>query len=568
VHKCNSGSDFLVLIFADVLTKLYIRNYAIIEEIEISFGDGLTIITGETGAGKSILMGALSLILGERADFKMLLNTSEKTIIEGVFRVQHLSSVTNFLQLQDIDPGDELIIRREISGNSKSRVFINDTPSTLHTLAALSTLLIDLHRQFDTHELLHAAQQLQLIDEVAQTHTLLKTFQQQYRQWKKIQQEFDDVTARNKQMKMELDYHQFLFNELEEFNPQAGELEGLEMELERLNHSESVKTSLQKVLYQLRDSDDPMLAQLKSILQLLESHRQYLPQLESINTRLQDTMIELKEIGSELTGLFDQTYYDEERIQFLNDRIQEGNRLLKKHGVLTDDALFTIKIELEEKISHALSADELELELKKSLLEAFKKLSILADELSKERATAIPVIETHVNELLKKVGMPNATLRIQREKTDIHEAGFDKVDIQIDANKTGQFGPITKVASGGELSRLMLCIKSLLAHASSLPTLVFDEIDTGISGETAVQVGQIMKELAQQHQLICITHLPQIAGKAAQHLYMYKEENKEGQIRTYMKVLSLDERIEVLAEMLSGKDASSEAREMVRQLMK
>jgi len=551
-----------------VLTKLHIRNYAIIEEIEISFKKGLTIITGETGAGKSILMGALSLILGERADSKSLLHKEEKCIIEGFFDIALIEEAKKFLSEHEFETDDELIIRREIALNGKSRIFINDTPTTLNILSSLSNLLIDLHRQFDTQELQSTSQQLQLIDEVCKNTNLLNQYQLHFKHWKSLQLSYQQLIEKNKQIKQELDYHQFLFNELEVFNPQENELDEIENELDILNNSEALKTSLQSVLVLLKDNEDPILSQLKNIIHQLDPHASKIANLNDIKLRINSAYIELKEISNELEDIYDSTQYDQDRINLLNDRLNEGYRLLKKHGSNHNNDLITIKNELEEKIKHATSADEQELEFSKAIENEFKEVTKFADQLSNTRKKSIPMIETSVNDLLKKVGMPNAKIKIETKKIEPNSTGFDRIDILFDANKTGQYGPISKVASGGELSRLMLCIKSLLAHSTSLPTLIFDEIDTGISGETALQVGNIMKDLSQHHQLICITHLPQIASKANQHLYIYKEENNQGAIMTYMKQLKEEERIDILAEMLSGKQSSNEAKDMVKQLMK
>lgn len=551
-----------------MLKKLHIRNYAIIEEIEISFRHGLTIITGETGAGKSILIGALSLILGERADSKMLLNQEEKCMIEGTFDIRANENAKQFLIQHDIEADNELIIRRDIAGNGKSRVFINDTPATLNLLSTLASTLIDLHRQFDTQELQQTSEQLHLIDEVCNNKALLTTYQSVYKHWKSLQHQYQLLVEKNRIIKQELDYHQFLFTELETFNPTQNELEDIESELDILNNSEALKTNLQSALYILKDSEDPLLAQLKHIIQQLEPHADKIRSLNDIKLRIDTTRIELKEISSELDDLYDRTQYDEAKITQLTDRLNEGNRLLKKHGANSTNALLELKASLQEKISHAVTADEQEQEFFNSIKEEAADVTRLATQLSSARKKSLSAIEEHVNALLKKVGMPNATIQLSMTIVELNTTGMDKIDILFDANKTGKFASISKVASGGELSRLMLCIKSLLAHSTSLPTLIFDEIDTGISGETALQVGAIMKELSQHHQLICITHLPQIAGKANQHLYIYKEENNHGAIITHMKQLSDDERVDVLAEMLSGKESSSQAKEMVKQLMK
>ena len=551
-----------------VLKQLFIRNYAIIDEITISFKKGLTIITGETGAGKSILMGALSKILGERADSQSLLNANEKCIIEGIFDIETNQEAQSFLQENEFDASNELIIRREITSNGKSRIFINDSPTTLSVLTPLANLLIDLHRQFDTIELQNAQHQLQMVDEIAQHNITLQHYKEQFHAWKKWQQAFIQLQEKNRLIKQELDYNQFLFSELEAIKLQPNEIEDIESELTILQNSDALKQSLGKASMLLNESDESIVIQLKNVINSLESQTKNIPALQTIVERLTSSYIEIKDITSEVDDLFSSTHYDEEKINLLTDRLNEANRLLKKHHVLNTHSLIEIMQSLEEKIQQATSADEDELAIQQSIETHKKEVDQLANQLTEKRKAQFSNIEIKVNELLQKVGMPNATLKVQHTETDYSTTGKDKVEFMFDANKTGKFQPIHKAASGGELSRLMLCLKSIIAGSNNMPTLIFDEIDTGISGEVALQVGNIMKELATQHQLISITHLPQIAGKASQHLYIYKQENQAGNINTRIKELTSDERVEVLAEMMSGKDSSQQTKEIVRELMK
>jgi DNA repair protein RecN (Recombination protein N) len=551
-----------------VITQLYIRNYAIIREIDIHFKTGLTILTGETGAGKSIIVGALSLILGERADSQAMLNSQEKCIIEGRFNISQLENVQQYLVDNDFDQHDELIIRREIVSNGKSRIFINDTPATLSLLAPLSGLLIDLHRQFDTIDLQQNTHQLSILDEIAGLQSKLKDYAHFFTEWKKSVAQYNLLCERNKQIKSEADYNHFLYEELEKINFSEDEIEQSDIELDRLNNSEALKAGLQKNIYLLNESDEPILAQLKSIIQTIEPFSKSIPELHELIVRIQSCTIELKDICNELEDQCEKTSYDEERIMQLNERISEGNRLFKKHHVNTTNELIAIQKELELKISSAASADTEEEVLKNRIESELNHLIKLAEEISNERTLSIPTIEKTVNGILKKVGMPNAHLKIAQNTVELNQYGKDKIEFLIDANKTGKYQSIAKAASGGELSRLMLCIKSLQASSTHMPTLIFDEIDTGISGETAIQVGQIMKALSINHQLICITHLPQIASKANQHVYIYKEENQQGEINTRMKELNDDERINILAEMLGGKEPNMEAKQMIKQLMK
>jgi len=551
-----------------VLKQLFIHNYAIIDEITISFKKGLTIITGETGAGKSILMGALSKILGERADSQSLLNTNEKCIIEGIFDIESNPEAQLFLHENEFDASNELIIRREITANGKSRIFINDTPTTLSVLSPLANLLIDLHRQFDTIELQNAQHQLQMIDEIAQHNNILQNYKEQFQAWKKWQQSLIQLQEKNRLIKQELDYNQFLFSELEAIQLQPNEIEEIESELTILQNSDALKQSLGKASILLNESDESIVIQLKNVINSLESQSKNIPALQTIVDRLNSSYIEIKDISSEVDDLFSSTNYDEEKINLLTERLNEANRLLKKHHVLDTHSLTEIMHSLEEKIQQATSADEEELAIQQSIETHKKEVEQLATQLTDKRKAQFTHIEMKVNELLQKVGMPNATLKVQYTETEFTITGKDKIEFMFDANKTGKFQPIHKAASGGELSRLMLCLKSIIAGSNNMPTLIFDEIDTGISGEVALQVGNIMKELATQHQLISITHLPQIASKANQHLYIYKQENQAGNINTRIKELSPEEQIDVLAEMMSGKDSSEQTKEIVRELMK
>ncbi len=551
-----------------MLKNLHIKNYAIIDEVNIAFEKGLTIITGETGAGKSILMGALSLVMGERADNSSIKQQTDKCVIEANFDIVENENAITYLDKNDFEHDGELIIRREISSNGKSRIFINDTPTTLSVLAPLSTFLLDLHRQFDTMELQQNAHQLNILDNIASHKLLLKEYEETYTAWKKCEKEYNALVQKNKLIKQELDYNTFTFQEIESLNLQANEIEQIESELLVLENAESYKQGMQGALMLLNDNDSPVITNLKQVIQLIETHSKINGAISSLLERLKSSFIEIKDIHAEIETEYENTFYDEERISLLNDRLNEANRLLKKHHVNTSSEILQIKDELEQKILQAQTADEEENKLSVKVADYLTHTRMLAGRLSENRYKQIPHIEETINALLKKVGMPNASFKVSVSETELTGTGTDKVEFLFDANKTNHFKPISKVASGGELSRLMLCIKSIVAGNTDLPTLIFDEIDTGISGETAIQVGNIMKQLSGRHQLISITHLPQIAGKADQHLYIYKKENASGHIHTFIKKLTKEERIDVLAEMLSGKGSSAQAKEMVKELMK
>ncbi len=551
-----------------MIRNLQIRNFAIIDEINIEFENGLTIITGETGAGKSILMGALSLVLGERADAKMISTQAEKCIIEAIFNIGSNPLAKKYLEENDFDSDSDLIIRREISTNGKSRIFVNDTPTTLSILSPLSHLLLDLHRQFDTIELQQNAQQLTLLDEIAGSKTAFLLFTEAFNQWKKFERAYETLVQQNEFIKKELDYHSFIFNEIDSMQLQENEIEQLESELLRLENAEAFKQSMQVAAEFLQNSETPIIGNLKQVMQQLQTHNKINPAMNSLLERLNAILVDLKDIHGEVESEYEKVFYDPEKIALLNDRLNDANRLLKKHRLTSTGELLQLRHSLEQKIIQAETADEEEQKLLLKTTELHNQATMVAQKLSEKRIKPIPQIESKINGLLKKVGMPNASFKIDHAVSEISKSGIDKIEFLFDANKTNQFKPLSKVASGGELSRLMLCIKSLIADSTNLPTLIFDEIDSGISGETAIQVGNIMKQLSAKHQLISITHLPQIASKAQHHLYIYKKENSTGNIKTFIKELHDDERLDILAEMLSGKGSSIKAKEMIKELMK
>lgn len=550
-----------------MLKQLYIRNYAIIQELNVDFESGLTILTGETGAGKSIILGALSLIMGERADTQSLRDTSQKCIIEARFAIHQHDNLQNLLLSFDFDTYSELIIRREISALGKSRIFVNDTPASLIQLQQLSDYLIDMHRQFDTVELQSSSKQLQVIDDVASTQSLLSEYQSSWNSWKHLGKQLDEIKQNNIRLKQELDYHQFLFDELHQLQLQEDELEHIEKELALLQNSEALKSALSFSTHLLLHDENPAIQSIKQSIQRIAPYTSLLPTLEDIHTRLQSSFIEIKEIANELEYLNDEINLDQEKIEKLTERLNEGNRLLQKHHVHTTAELLSILSDLEKKLSDAEHADEQESALQQQFNELHQRLVAMAQTLSEKRKKSIQSAEQHINHLLPKVGMPNARLRIDHQERPLHYEGIDKIDFLLDANKTNKFLPLMKAASGGELSRLMLCIKSLQASGKSLPTLIFDEIDTGISGETALQVGTLMKSLATHHQLIAITHLPQIAGKAHHHLYIYKQAGPDGELQTHINKLSNEKRIDILAEMLGGKENKQAAHNTVIALL-
>lgn len=549
-----------------MLQELRIRNYAIIDELDISFDSGLTIITGETGAGKSILMGALSLILGQRADSSIIVNKDKKTVVEGVFAVSENQEISYFLETEELDHSDELLLRREIAPNGKSRAFINDTPASLSQLQNLALLLVDLHRQFDTLSLGSADFQMMVVDAMANNQAVLQSYRLEYQNWIKFRRELATIEERKNSGTKEQDYLLYLFNELEEAAFTENELESLEEELRLLNSSEGIKLALSAVLQQLKTTDNPVVQAIKQLSQQLSPYTSAQTSLQELQSRLLAAQIELDDIAEEADRLSDKIQYDPERIARIDERLNLGYRLLKKHGFQTTIQLVNLQEELKGKLGSMEELDEQINAIKKQLTGSENKMKELADKLSEARRKQLTPVEKQVTQLLDRVGMPNARLKIQLDKVDPGPHGTDSIDFLFDANKSNQFAPIRKVASGGELSRLMLCIKSLVAKKINLPTLIFDEIDTGISGEASRQVGLIMKELAASRQVICITHQPQIAGKADRHLFVYKEKLGKN-IQTNIKSLSEPERITAIAQMLGGDKPSAIAIENARELI-
>jgi len=549
-----------------MLQHLHIQNYAIIEELTIRFSEKLNIITGETGAGKSILMGALGLILGDRADTQILLNREKKCSIEGIFIHPSEKNIQQFLENHDIENDGELILRREISSNGKSRAFINDTPVSLQQLRELAALLVDLHRQFDTLTLGETNFQREVVDALMQQPDLLAAYKKQFHTWSAQKKELDQLIQWEMQATKERDYQQYVLSELVSLSLKPGELENLEQELLVLQNAGNIQHALSQIHYLLRESEQPLLPALKQSTQSLQSFIHLLPALQAIAERLQSTQIELADIADEVEKLKDLYQVDEQRTDWIHQRLSEGYKLYKKHGVTSTDAL----LEVQEQLTNQLAADEKrtaqKTELEKSTEESFLHLQALATQLTTARKKVISPLEMEVAKLLKRVGMQNACIQIQVTAQSPNEYGADQIEFLFDANQSGRWEPLKKVASGGELSRLMLCIKSLVADSMDMPTLIFDEIDTGISGEAAKQVGMIMKEMADNRQLICITHQPQIAGKAHAHYLVYKQSIGSS-IRTGIRELNEDERVRAIASMLSGQEPTTAALANARELM-
>ena len=554
-----------------MLQQLHIHNYAIIDNLDVRFSNHLNIITGETGAGKSIVMGALSLILGERADTSVLLDKEKKCFIEGIFKTNH-KAAENFLRKNELDNEEEILIRREISANGKSRAFINDTPVTLAQLKQLSSLLVDLHQQFDTLELNNNDFQRQVIDALAGNAKPIEQYQTIYKNYRSAIKELEKLSEEQVIANKEFDYNQFLFNEFEEADLKENELENIEAEIKILSNAENIKQVLSETYFQMEEREQPLVQQIKSINNRLQSVSNVFPEVEIINSRLLSVQIEMQDIASELHVLNNKVNYDSEKINTLNDRMALGYVLLKKHNVQTTAELLEIKNELSNRLEKILNLSELITEKEKMATRFLEEATVLAKSISQKRFKEVKPFEEKVNRLLAQVGMPNARIKIEiKEEENLNLFGNNSIEFLFNANvassnTAAKFESLRKVASGGELSRLMLSIKSLVARTVQLPTLIFDEIDSGISGEAAKQVGNIIKELSAAHQVISITHQPQIAAKADTHFFVYKEI-KEDAIVTSIKTLNDDERITAIATMLSGKKPTAAAFENAKEMI-
>lgn len=550
-----------------MLKNIHIQNYAIIDDLNIDFSGRLNVITGETGAGKSILMGALSLILGDRADTAVLLQRDRKCVVEGVFAVAGRKPVLDFFVGNDLDSADgEVVIRREIAPSGKTRAFVNDTPVNLEQLRKLSSLLVDLHRQFDTLELGESDFQREVLDALSGQDVALDAYERVYRDWQAASRELATLKEQQAQLTAAFDYNKFLFDELNEMAFRANELEELDQELKLLNNAEGIKTTLSKINYELQEGEQPLVQQLRSLAHTMQHYGSFHPELSGLSARLQSAQIELQDIAGEVERINEEVNHDPQRIEEINGRLSAGYKLMKKHGVQTTAGLLEIWRQLEHKLQDSLQVDAGiaagEKEVQRLLQDARKKAAVL----SQGRQAQAEPLQAQVNKLLKQVGMPNARLKVQVVSAELGLFGADTIEFLFDANRSNRFEPIRKVASGGELSRLMLCIKSLVAESVDLATLIFDEIDTGISGEAAKQVGIILKDLARRRQVICITHQPQIAGKADAHYFVYKAVKGES-IQTNIRVLSQDERITAIAQMLSGEKPTAAALENAREMV-
>ncbi|RKE52996.1 DNA repair protein RecN [Sphingobacterium detergens] len=552
-----------------MLDTLHIKNYALINVLEIQFDSGLNMITGETGAGKSIIMGALSLILGNRAEGKHFFDPSKKCVIEGEFNIGAYQ-LNSFFEQNDLDYADHTIIRREITPDGKSRAFVNDSPVTLAILKQLGEQLIDVHSQHATLQVNTEEFQFLVVDSVAGSFVLKQNYKESYTAYKKAKRELEELKETVKKAAIELDYFQFQFDELDGAKLVAGEQGTLEQQQRQLENAEDIKRALNAASHLLENEDTAILTQLKDAMSQVEGISSFLPEASDLSVRLKSTLIELKDVAAELASLEEDTQLDEGTLLEINERLSLLYSLQKKHHVDSVEELIQLRDDLETKLIAINSSDE---QLERLEAEVVQKLAIAlrnAKELSEARKLVLDRIAKDVQNTLSNVGMSNAMLQIVLEplkEGEMRESGIDTIQFLFSANKGQALQSIHRVASGGELSRVMLAIKSLVAKTSALPTIVFDEIDTGISGEVALRVGEVMENLAENMQVIAISHLPQIASKGAAHFKVYKEDNTN---RTISNIVRLDQsgRVKEIAQMLSGANPTDAAVEHAELLLK
>ncbi|WP_047789176.1 DNA repair protein RecN [Tenacibaculum mesophilum] len=541
-----------------MLTHLSIYNYALINQLTIDFTNGLSIITGETGAGKSILLGALGLVMGNRADLTALKNTEKKCVIEAQFSVEGYALQELFKEL-DLDYEQETIIRREILPSGKSRAFVNDTPVTLSILNALKTKLIDIHSQHQTMQLSDVSFQFSVIDALAKNQAKIASYKRGLRTYNKLRKELKVLQEETEKSKEQYEYNLHLFNEFEEANLKEGEQEVLEEKLDKLNNIEEIKLNLSEALGVSINEEIGIQTLLNSLESKLQKISSFSKQYEELANRVTSVKIELDDVVTELESANEEVEFNPNEIEELNDRLQLIYNLQKKHSVSTISELQEIHTLLSEKVAQVEDAGGIVAQKEAEIKEVAKKLDDVAKMITTSRNKVIPKLKKELEYLLSELGMPNARFAIELLASEEYLSnGKDNLQFLFSANKGGNFGELKKVASGGELSRIMLSIKKILSENIQLPTIIFDEIDTGVSGEVSNKIAKIMQDMSAHMQVITITHLPQIASKGVQHYKVFKGEEK-GVTTSNLKLLSEDERIREIAEMLSGKDVSESA---------
>ena len=549
-----------------MLSQLSIQNYALIRKLEINFNNGLSVITGETGTGKSIILGALALIVGKRADTQVLFEENKKCIIEGSFLIKNYG-LKDFFEENDIDYDDITILRREINKQGRTRAFINDTPVNLGLLKELGDKLLNIHSQNIITTINNSDFQLAIIDDYARHSDLLKLFKHNFKEFVQKKKSLNELKEKENKAKAEQDYNTFLLNELESAAISPNEQQEIENELEILNNSEEIKENLFKFTTSLKINERNLIAQLTEIELLLKKFSNVHPDINKLNERMSSTLIELSDISDEVEKIEESISFDPERINNLSDRLDLIYKLLQKHKVLKVKELLVIKESLSEKLFEIISLDEKIKEIKSEVDAKEKELRKISEKISKNRLKAIPEIEKIIIQSLNELGIPEAQFLIEhKHKEQFTLDGKDRIGFLFNANKGGIPGELSSIASGGELSRLMLSIKSLISKRNLLPTIIFDEIDSGVSGKIAGKVGAILSKMSKNMQVIVITHLPQIAGKGSTH-YVVTKEIEGNFTKTLIKKIEKNERIAEIAKMLSGTDKSKSAIETAKELL-
>ncbi len=548
-----------------MLKHLSIQNYALIASLEMDPSSKLNIITGETGAGKSIMLGAVGLLLGNRADTKVLFNPDEKCVIEGHFDLTPYR-LKSFFADEDIDYEDITIIRRDISKAGKSRAFVNDLPVTLDVLKKIGVKLMDIHSQHDNLQLGDQLYQMNVLDLYAENQDLILTYNQAYKSYKKAAKAYDALKAEASKLREEADFHQFQFEELEKANLKPGEEEALDQELEALENAEDIKLKLNQAITGISGEEFAATDQLKTAQSLLQQLSRFGDQYTSLQERLQSALIEIEDINVELGKLEEKILHDPARIEEVKERVSLIFSLQQKHRVKTIDELIEIRQQLEEKVLQTANLDEALEQAKNDYDKALTVVKEAGEELSESRQSVVNGLKKQLEELLSQLGMPNAQFEVAVEEADLGPHGTDSINFLFSANKGIAPQDIRQVASGGEFSRLMFCIKYILASKTALPTIIFDEIDTGVSGEVAKKMVNMMKTMANSHQVIAISHLPQFAAKGDQHYFVYKDDSQHKTI-SRIKTLTGEQRILEIAKMIDGENPSPNALQSARDLI-
>ena len=550
-----------------MLTALSIKNYALIDDLKVDFPEGFIIITGETGSGKSIMLDALSLILGKRADMSALRNKEEKCIIEAEFSLQNYEFQSLFEEL-DIDYDPQTIIRREILPSGKSRAFVNDVPATLEVLSRLGQVLVDIHSQHQTLALSDTSFQFAIIDAMANNKSLLTEYVQLHQLLKKEQKKLEELIEFQKNAKKEYDYNLHQLKELKSATLEEGILEELEESYEEASNIEDIKENVSESLYLLNDDNIGILNNLRELKRSFSSLTEYKKLYRDLYERIESAFLELEDLASEISDIDESIEADPDNLEQISKKLNKIYSLQKKHSVATVEELIAIQQELEEAVSKTESVD-IDLNKQKKIVEEQHTATLKkANQLHKAREKVIPALDKKLTSFMHELGMPNGRFSITLTATDTFFAnGNDELSFLFSANKGGDFGQLKKVASGGELSRIMLAVKAIMAEHTALPTIMFDEIDTGVSGEISQKMGDIMKQMSQNRQVFAITHLPQIAAKGAYHFKVFKEDSK-GKTTTHLKLLTEEERITELSEMLEGKNSGASARNHAIELLR